>query len=87
MITRRGQLLASVTMLGLDLTGVSMPVDINESDDDISRKLRLRAEARNSKMFAEADRLREEVEELGIIVMDFPSTTLWMEETPALARS
>jgi cysteinyl-tRNA synthetase len=84
--TRRGQLLAGMAMLGLTTT-VSPPVDINESEDEISQKLRLRDDARKSKMFEEADRIRDEVERLGIIVMDFPTTTLWMSDTSELVRS
>jgi cysteinyl-tRNA synthetase len=86
-IVTRGQLIGMMKMLGLGAADfVAVPVDITESDDEISQKLRLRDNARKAKLFAEADRIRQEVEETGIIVMDFPKTTLWMSDEPSLQR-
>jgi cysteinyl-tRNA synthetase len=85
-IVRRGELISMMKMLGLRAEFVAPPVDIFESDDEVSQMLRLRDDARKSKLYGEADRIRDEVENLGIIVMDFPKTTLWMSDEPSLLR-
>ena len=43
-----------------------------------------RAEARKAKDFATADRVRQELEQLGIWIMDSPQGTTWRPGLPAL---
>ncbi len=46
-------------------------------DDEIEGLLEKRAEARSNKNFAEADRIREELSEAGVVLEDGPAGTLW----------
>ena len=47
------------------------------SDEDIEAKVQARIAARGAKDFAEADRLRDELVALGIVLKDGPDGTVW----------
>jgi cysteinyl-tRNA synthetase len=83
---QRGVLRACARLVGLDNIGVRVPIVYYEGEEDddspLFRKLGLRAAARKSGMYEESDRLRSELEQLGLIVMDFPDCTVVMNVEP-----
>jgi cysteinyl-tRNA synthetase len=83
---RRGVLLSTLELLGLDSEEVSVPVDMRQSQDHVSKKLMMRWAAKEARLFDEADRIRDELESQGVILMDFPTTTLWMEPHSRILR-
>ncbi len=58
-----------------DFSDVSLTVDF--SNQEISEMILLRTEAKKSKNFAEADRIRKELADQGIILEDSPQGTTW----------
>ena len=46
-------------------------------DEDVERMIQARIDARKERNFAEADRLRDELQSLGIILEDTPGGTRW----------
>jgi cysteinyl-tRNA synthetase len=76
----KAQLLAAGAMLGLlqgDAEAWFKQGDSPLSDADIEAMLAARLAARAAKNFAEADRIREELDMLGIVVMDSPGGSTW----------
>jgi cysteinyl-tRNA synthetase len=63
------------TVLRTGLRG-SAPVQ-GLSDDEIEARVAARAQAKKDKQYAEADRLRSELSEAGIVLEDGPSGTRW----------
>lgn len=72
-----GRINALLGVVRSEYSAASAPPDDAAFAEDVERLLRQRAEARARKDFAEADRLREEVEALGVDVMDSPEGTTW----------
>jgi cysteinyl-tRNA synthetase len=78
----KGQLLAAGAMLGLlqadpEAWFKQGASDSPISDADIEKLLADRIAARAAKNFAEADRIRQYLDDLGIIVMDGPKGSTW----------
>ena len=74
---RRDLLLSFDSVLGLDLVHAQRPVDAVESDPRIDGLLAERDAARALKDFATADRIRDELAEEGIEVIDSPEGARW----------
>ena len=76
----KGELLAAGALLGLlqaDPEAWFRQGDGPISDADVEQMLADRIAARAAKNFAEADRIRDELDSLGIIVMDGPKGSTW----------
>ena len=75
-----GDLLAAGALMGLLQADPDAWFETG-ADDDLKSKvdelLRVRFEARQSKDFATADRIRGELDALGVVVMDGPSGATW----------
>ena len=56
----------------LTAVGVSRP-----TDDEIRAQIQARLDARNTKNFAEADRIRKDLEARGVVLKDSPQGTTW----------
>lgn len=54
--------------------------DQESLEAEIQEKIRLRNEARKAKQFQEADRIRDELKQRGIILIDTPSGVQWKRE-------
>jgi cysteinyl-tRNA synthetase len=52
-------------------------LELDSSNIDVDEKIRLRVEAKKNKNFAEADRIRKELADAGIILEDTPQGTTW----------
>ena len=67
----------------VQLTGVSASTAIGSvsvkiiSDADISRSIEERAAAKKAKNYSEADRIRKELLDAGIVLEDGPKGTTW----------
>jgi cysteinyl-tRNA synthetase len=62
-----------------DALGIELYDDIAELDDEVRVLVARRDEARADKQWAEADRIRDELLERGIVLEDTPSGTVWRE--------
>jgi cysteinyl-tRNA synthetase len=60
-----------------DALGIELYDEIAELDDDVAALVERREQARAAKDWAEADRIRDELLERGIVVEDTPSGTVW----------
>jgi len=60
-----------------DALGIELYDEVGEVDDDVTRLIEQREAARAAKDFAEADRIRDELLGLGIIIEDTPTGTVW----------
>lgn len=59
-------------------TGVAYPFSVpNEFDEQVDSLIDQRAEARTSKDWTRADEIRDELEDLGVDIMDSPTGTTW----------
>jgi cysteinyl-tRNA synthetase len=74
---RRDLLLAFDTVLGLDLARAEAVEQSQESDPRIDALLQQREEARASKDFATADRIRDELAAEGVQLIDTPEGPRW----------
>ncbi len=69
--------------LGLDLLDTSVrdldlrPEHVTESSDDIDARLDERQRAREEKLFADADRIRDELEAIGVTILDSAAGSSW----------
>jgi len=70
------QLVAAVRAM-CDALGIELYDDIPELADDVAALVQAREEARASKNWAEADRIRDELLAQGIVLEDTPSGTVW----------
>jgi cysteinyl-tRNA synthetase len=75
--TRRALLLEFDAWLGLDLVAADPPAEAWESDPRIDARVAEREEARRSKDFATADRIRDELAAEGITIEDTPDGARW----------
>ena len=64
-------------ILGLDLSKPIEEESAGSLDDEITAMIEARAEAKKAKNFAEADRVRNELAERGIQLIDTPEGTKW----------
>lgn len=64
--------LASIRSQRLTKSGVDRP-----TDDEIRAAIQARADARKAKNFAEADRVRKDLEARGVVLKDGPGGTTW----------
>jgi cysteinyl-tRNA synthetase len=60
--------------------GIEPHDDVAELDDEIRELVERRDEARARRDFAEADRLRDQLRERGIVLEDTPDGTVWRRE-------
>lgn len=60
-----------------DVIGIPLAQEATGVDGDIERLIKQRQEARKSKNFAEADRIRDELKSMGIILEDTPQGVKW----------
>jgi cysteinyl-tRNA synthetase len=60
-----------------DALGIELYDEIAELDDDVAALVRQREDARAAKEWAEADRIRDELLQRGIVLEDTPSGTVW----------
>ena len=74
---RRDLLLEFDAVLGLDLAGAEAKQEVHESDPRIDGLLEQREEARASKDFATADRIRDELAAEGVELIDTPEGPRW----------
>ena len=74
---RRDLLLAFDAVLGLDLARAEARQEVHESDPRIDGLLQQREEARASKDFATADRIRDELAAEGVELIDTPDGPRW----------
>jgi cysteinyl-tRNA synthetase len=70
------QLVAAVRAM-CDALGVELYDDIPELADDVAARVSAREEARATKNWGEADRIRDELLAQGIVLEDTPSGTVW----------
>jgi len=61
----------------LRIEGQAPPISVGYSPQKIERLIAERSAARKSKNFAEADRIRKELLDAGIILEDGPKGTTW----------
>lgn len=66
-------------VLGLDLHLVPENENDFEIDDAVKEMIHLREEARKNRNWAEADRIRDELNEMGIELIDTPEGTKWQK--------
>jgi cysteinyl-tRNA synthetase len=62
-----------------DALGIELYDEIAELDDEVTVLVARREEARAAKQWAEADRIRDDLLELGIVLEDTPSGTVWRQ--------
>ncbi|MCP5040731.1 MAG: cysteine--tRNA ligase [bacterium] len=74
---RRDLLLAFDEVLGLDLANAKVEEEVSEADPRIDALLAERQQARESKDFATADRIRDELAAEGITIVDSPTGPRW----------
>jgi len=74
---RRTLLLEFDEWLGLDLATATLPEEAQESDPRIDALVAKREEARASKDWAEADRIREALTAEGVVIDDTPEGPRW----------
>jgi cysteinyl-tRNA synthetase len=74
---RRTLLLEFDEWLGLDLATATLPEEAQESDPRIDALVAKREEARASKDWAEADRIREALTAEGVVIDDTPDGPRW----------
>ena len=74
---RRALLLEFDDWLGLDLGTATLPEEAQESDPRIDALVAKREEARASRDFAEADRIREALADEGVVIDDTPEGPRW----------
>jgi len=60
-----------------DALGIELYDEVAELDADLAALVARREEARAAKEWAEADRIRDELLERGIVLEDTPSGTVW----------
>ncbi|MGC2457032.1 MAG: cysteine--tRNA ligase [Gallionellaceae bacterium] len=61
----------------IKITGYSPTISVGPSSEKIDEMIELRAAAKHAKNFAEADRIRKELLEAGIVLEDSPQGTTW----------
>jgi len=66
----------------LDILGFPLP-EVGELPPKLMQLIKKREEARRNKDFPEADRIREELLQQGIILKDTPEGTVWRKSSPA----
>jgi cysteinyl-tRNA synthetase len=71
-----GRLVAAVRVM-CDALGIELYDEVAELDDDVAALVTRREEARAAKEWAEADRIRDELLERGIVLEDTASGTVW----------
>jgi cysteinyl-tRNA synthetase len=69
--------LVSAVRAMCDALGIELYDEVAELDDDVAALVARREEARATKEWAEADRIRDELLERGIVLEDTPSGTVW----------
>jgi len=74
---RRTLLLEFDEWLGLDLATATLPEDAQESDPHVDALVAKREEARASRDWAEADRIREALAAEGVVIDDTPEGPRW----------
>jgi len=77
---RRALLLEFDEWLGLDLATATLPEDERESDPRIDALVAKREEARASKNWAEADRIREALAAEDVVIEDTPEGPRWRRQ-------
>ena len=63
-----------------DVLGILYKKDEDSLDDKVEELIKLRTEARAQKNWAEADRIRDELKAMGIILKDTPQGVTWSKE-------
>ena len=63
-----------------DVLGILYKKDEDSLDDKVEELIKLRTEARAQKNWAEADRIRDELKAMGIILKDTPQGVTWLKE-------
>jgi cysteinyl-tRNA synthetase len=63
--------------LGLEQGALGINLSSNVDTKEIQNKINERIEAKKAKNFAEADRIRKELADAGIILEDTPQGTTW----------
>ena len=71
----RDLLVTWVSIFGVDLT--SAKEDNSSDNQEIENLIAQRDKARKQKDWAESDRLRDQLKEMGIIIEDSPQGTRW----------
>lgn len=74
---KRALLLEFDAWLGLDLVVADPPAEAIERDPNIDKMVAQRDQARAAKNWAEADRLRDELAEQGVEIVDSPEGSRW----------
>ncbi len=69
-----------VLALNLDEIFESSQKTVEISDDEIEKQINLRAEAKKNKDFATADKIRDELKQMGIVLKDTKEGTTWTVE-------
>ncbi len=69
-----------VDILGIDDATEPAVVDLGLSDEDIESLVRKRGQARSEKRFADADAIRDTLDEAGIVLEDGPHGTRWLRK-------
>ena len=69
-----------VAVLGIDDAEPVPPSTLAIGVDEIERLVRLRESARDEGRYEEADRIREELEAVGVVLEDGPDGTRWLRE-------
>ena len=77
---RRTLLLEFDEWLGLDLATATLPEEERESDPRIDALVARREEARSSRDWAEADRIREALAAEGVVIEDTPEGPRWRRQ-------
>ncbi|MGZ8269057.1 MAG: DALR domain-containing protein, partial [Burkholderiales bacterium] len=79
---RLKSLAAILGLLGRDATAFlqALPSESGLTADQIERLIAERAAARKAKNFAEADRIRDELSEAGVVLEDTAKGTLWRKQ-------